>query len=101
MISRTTLMTFSLESPAEVRIASNSVCSSSTAAGAAAPKPAIIAGLKEGAAAVTPNLSSRAFLSSESSIAVMPLICSTIVSTTFAIDTFSVLIVNSVDRGRH
>ncbi len=57
VISRTALITAILLPPAEVRITSNSVCSSS--AGAAAPPATATA---TGAAALTPNSSSKAFL---------------------------------------
>ena len=63
VISRTALITAILFPPAEARITSNSVCSSS--AGAAAPPTAATA---TGAAALTPNSSSNAFTNSDNSI---------------------------------
>src|SRR3989304_700518 len=64
--SRTTLITWIFLSPTAARTASNSVCSSTATAGA---PTAIIgaAATATGAAALTPNLSSRALTSSASS----------------------------------
>ena len=83
VISRTTLIALSLFAPPSVSSTSNSVCSSAAAAGApAAGAPAIIIG----AAAVTPNFSSSAFLSSDASTSVRAPIFSTNSSTIADID---------------
>jgi hypothetical protein len=67
------LITFIFDAPTSVRTTENSVFSSAAAVGAPPVAPAITTG----AAAVTPNLSSRAFLSSAASVSVKLLICST------------------------
>src|SRR3989442_2772169 len=64
--SRTTLMTWIFLSPMALRMASNSVCSSTAVAAPDGP-PAAGAATAIGAAAVTPNFSSSAFTSSASS----------------------------------
>src|SRR5437588_702847 len=79
--SRTTLITWIFLSPTVLRMASNSVCSSTAAAPAppppaAAPPPA--GAIIMGAAALTPNFSSSAFTSLDRSIAVRVPISSTI-----------------------
>ena len=63
VISLTTLITLILLAPALARITSNSVCSSAAAAGA---PPATATAT--GAAALTPNSSSKAFTNSDNSI---------------------------------
>src|SRR5207247_2405431 len=78
--SRTTLMTWIFLSPMVLRMASNSVCSSTACAVPAAPPPAGAAAIATGAAAVTPNFSSSAFTSSASSRTVRLPIASTISS---------------------
>ncbi|EDM84385.1 ribosomal protein L7/L12 [Limnobacter sp. MED105] len=73
--ARTTLITFTLLSPAAVRITSNSVFSSA----AAAPPPAAGAATATAAAAAeTPNFSSISLISSDSSSTVMPAMASRI-----------------------
>src|SRR4030095_13033187 len=72
--SRTALITFTLFSPNEASTTVNSVCSSTAAAGAPAAGPATATA----AAADTPNFSSIALMSSESSSTVIDEILSRI-----------------------
>src|SRR5579863_8270977 len=69
---RTSLMTWIFLSPAASRMTSNSSCSSTSSAGAAAPPPAAAA-TATGAAALTSNVSSKAFTNSDSSRRVISL----------------------------
>src|SRR5579883_2933894 len=65
--SRTTLMTLIFSAPTSVRMASNSVCSSSWTAGAASAATATGAAAAATGAALTPHLSCRVLESSTSS----------------------------------